>query len=291
MFQDIGIRLFDYAPIPPLCLDSVHVRVAFQVPPQVVQTGVGLGADLAVVWSHPGVVQHVLLQHTSIREGLPALGAHVRPLSGVHTHVDRDLVRHCKTFAAHGALERPLARVGEPVGAHCTYLGEALPAVGADVGLLARVDPGVTPQSPRSGEALRAVGALVGSLPRVGAHVLLQVVAVSEAAATHQAALGPIVVVAQLVISEAFLRQETLAALLTLVGFLVVDSLVVLQLADPGEGLLAISAPEAVVGAIGELVFTHLVVPEQMRHLEGLSAVRTLIFRQQLHALVPDPFV
>lgn len=33
--------------------DSVHVRVTFQVPPQVVQTGVGLGTDLAVVRSHP----------------------------------------------------------------------------------------------------------------------------------------------------------------------------------------------------------------------------------------------
>lgn len=32
---------------------SVHVRVTFQVPPQVVQTGVGLGTDLAVVRSHP----------------------------------------------------------------------------------------------------------------------------------------------------------------------------------------------------------------------------------------------
>lgn len=33
--------------------DSVHIRVAFQVPPQVVQAGVGLGTDLAVVRSHP----------------------------------------------------------------------------------------------------------------------------------------------------------------------------------------------------------------------------------------------
>lgn len=46
--------------------DSVHVGVALQVPPQVVQTGVGLGADLAVVRSDPRVVQHVLLQHTPV---------------------------------------------------------------------------------------------------------------------------------------------------------------------------------------------------------------------------------
>lgn len=32
---------------------SVHVGVALQVPPQVVQAGVGLGADLAVVGSDP----------------------------------------------------------------------------------------------------------------------------------------------------------------------------------------------------------------------------------------------
>lgn len=31
---------------------SVHVRVAFQVPSQVVQTGVGLRTDLAMVGSH-----------------------------------------------------------------------------------------------------------------------------------------------------------------------------------------------------------------------------------------------
>lgn len=33
--------------------DSVHVGVALQVPPQVVETGVSLGTDLAVVRSHP----------------------------------------------------------------------------------------------------------------------------------------------------------------------------------------------------------------------------------------------
>lgn len=32
---------------------SCHVGVALQVPPQVVETGVGLGTDLAVVRSHP----------------------------------------------------------------------------------------------------------------------------------------------------------------------------------------------------------------------------------------------
>lgn len=75
--------------------------MALQVPPQVVQTGVGFGAELTVVRSHPRVVQHVLLQHASIREGFSALRAHVGPLSSVHAHVDCYFVRHCKPFTAH----------------------------------------------------------------------------------------------------------------------------------------------------------------------------------------------
>lgn len=91
----------------------------------------------------------------------------------MHTHVNRHLVRHCKTFAAHSALEWPFSCVGEPVGAHCAHLGECLATVGANVGLLARVDPGVTPQSPCCGETLRTVSALVWPLSCVSAHVLL----------------------------------------------------------------------------------------------------------------------
>lgn len=268
--------------------------MALQVPPQVVQTGVGLGADLAVIRPHPRVVQHVLLQHTPVGEGLPALRAHVRPLPRVHAHVDRHLVRHGEALAAHRALERPLAGVREPVRAHGPHLGEGLAAVGAGVRLLARVHAGVTAQSSRGGEALGAVGALVGPLARVRAHVLLQVVAVPEAAAADQAALGPLVVVPQLVVGQALFGQETLAALLTLIGFLVVHPLVVLQLADAGESLVAVSAPEPMVGAVGELVLAHLMVPQQVGHLEGLPAVGTLVFGQQLdtlvsHALVQGP--
>lgn len=128
--------------------------MALQVPPQVVQTGVGLGTDLAVVRSHPRVVQHVLLQHASIREGFPTLGAHIWPLSRVHAHVNGHLVRHCETFAAHCALERPFSRVGEPVGAHCAHLGESFAAIWANVWLLAGVNPGVAPQSSRRRETL-----------------------------------------------------------------------------------------------------------------------------------------
>lgn len=62
-------------------------------------------------------------------------------------------------------------------------------------------------------------------------------------------------------VGQAFFRQETLATFLTLIGFLVVNSLMVLQLADAREGLIAVSAPEAMVGAVGELVFTQLMVP------------------------------
>lgn len=265
--------------------------MALQVPPQVVQAGVGLGAELTVVRSHARVVQRVLLQHAPIREGFPALGAHVRPLARVHAHVNRDLVRHCEPFAAHGALERPLPRVGESVRAHRPHLREGLAAIRAHVRLLARVHPGVTAQPPRRGETLRTVGALIRPLARVSAHVLLQVVAVPEPPAADGAALGPLVVVAQLVVVQAFFRQETLPALLTLVGLLVIHPLVVLQLADAREGLVTVPAPETVVGAVGELVLAHLVVPQQVGHLEGLPAMGTLVFRQQLDALVPDPLV
>lgn len=265
--------------------------MALQVPPQVVQTGVGLGAELAVVGSHSRVVQRVLLQHAAVREGLAALVAHVGPLARVHAHVDRDLVRHRETFPAHGALERPLSRVGEPVRAHRPHLGEGLAAIGAHVRLLARVHPGVTPQPPRGGEALRTVRALVRPLARVSAHVLFQVVAVAEAPAADRAALGPLVVVAQLVVGQAFLGQEALAALLTLVGLVVVHPLVVLQLADARERLIAVAAAETVVGAVGKLVLAHLVVPQQVGHLEGLPAVGTLVFAQQLDALMSDPLV
>lgn len=265
--------------------------MALQVSPQVVQTRVGLGTDLAVVRSDPRVVQHVLLQHAAVGKGFAALRAHVRPLARVHSHVDRHLVGHGEAFAANAALEGPLPRVRESVGAHGPHLGEGLSAVWAHVRLLSRVDPGVAAQSSRGGEALGAVGALVGPLPRVGAHVLLQVVAVPEAAAAHGAALGPVVVVPQLVVGQAFFREEALAAFLTLEGFLVVHPLVIFELADAGEGLVAVPAPEAVVGAVGELVLAHLMVPEQVSHLESLAAVRTLVFGQQLRALVSDTLV
>lgn len=209
----------------------------------------------------------------------------------MHAHVNCDFVRHCETFATDRALERPLSRVSEPVRAHRPHLGESLPAVWANVRFLARVNPGVTPQSSGRGEALRAVSALVGPLSRVSAHVLLQIIAVSEAAAAHQAALRSVIVVAELVIGQAFFGEETFAAFLTLIRFLVVDPLMVLELADPRKGLVTVSTPEAMVGAVGELMFTHLMVPQQMSHLEGLPAMRAFIFRQQLDTLVSDALV
>lgn len=244
-----------------------------------------------MVRSHPRVVQRVLLQHASVREGLSALVAHVRPLACVHAHVNRDLVRHCETFPAHRALEGPLSRVGESVRAHRPHLGEGLAAIGAHVRLLARVHPGVTPQPPRCGEALRTMGALIRPLACVSAHVLFQVIAISEASAADWTAFGPLVVVAQLVVSQAFFRQETLATLLTLVGLLVINPLVVLQLADARERLVTVPASEAVVGAVRKLVLAHLVVPQQVGHLEGLPAMGTLVFCQQLDALMSDPLV
>lgn len=96
---------------------------------------------------------------------------------------------------------------------------------------------------------------------------------------------------AQLVVGQAFFRQETLATFLTLIGFLVVNSLMVLQLTDARESLITVSAPEAMIGAVGELVFTHLMVPQQVGHLEGLSTVRALVFCQQLDTLMSGTFV
>ena len=125
----------------------------------------------------------------------------------------------------------------------------------------------------------------------MSAHVLLQIVAVPEAATADQAAFGSFVIVPQLVIGQTLFRQEALAALLTLIGFLMIDSLMILELTDAREGLVAVSAPEAMVGAVRKLMFTHLVVPEQMGHLEGLSAMRTLVLCQQLHTLVSDTFM
>lgn len=135
------------------------------------------------------------------------------------------------------------------------------------------------------------MSALVRSLSGVSAHVLLQIVAVSEAATTDQAAFWSVVIVPQLVIGQTFFRQETLAAFLTLIGFLVVNPLMVLELADAGEGLVTVSAPEAMVGAIRKLMVTHLMVPQQVSHLESLSTMRTLVFCQQLHTLVSDTFM
>lgn len=237
------------------------------------------------------MVQRVLLQDAPVGEGFAALRAHVRPLPRVHAHVNRYLVSHCETFAAHRALERPLSRVCESVRAHRPHLGERLATIWANVRLFARVNPGVAPQSSCCGETLRAVRALVGSLSCVCAHVLLQVVAVPEAAAADEAALRSVVVVAQLVVGQAFLGEETLSTLLTLIGLLVVHSLMVLQLADAWEGLIAVPASEAMVWAVGELVFTHLMVPQQVGHLEGLSAMRTLVFCQQLDTLMSDALV
>ena len=118
--------------------------------------------------------------------------------------------------------------------------------------------------------------------------MLFQVIAVSEAATADEAAFWSVIVVTQLVVGEAFFRQETLATFLALVGFLMVNSLMVLELADPRERLVTVPAPEAMVGAVGELVFGHLMVPQQVGHLEGLSAMGALVFGQQLHALVSD---
>lgn len=121
--------------------------------------------------------------------------------------------------------------------------------------------------------------------------MLLQIVAVPEATPADQAALRSVVIVAELVIGQAFFRQETFAAFLTLIRLLVINSLMVLELTDPRKGLITVSTPEAMVGAVGKLMFTHLMVPQQMGHLERLSTMRTFVFCQQLDTLVSDTLV
>lgn len=198
---------------------------------------------------------------------------------------------HCETFAAHCALERPLSRVGESVCAHGPHLREGLAAVWTHVRLLASVNPGVTPQPSCCGETLGTVSTLIWPLSCMSAHMLFQIVAVPEAAAADKTAFRPIVVVAQLVVRQAFFRQETLSTLLTLIRLLMINSLVVLERTDARESLITVPASETMVGAIGELVFTQLMVPQQVGHLEGLSTMRTLVFCQQLDALMSDSLV
>lgn len=125
----------------------------------------------------------------------------------------------------------------------------------------------------------------------MSAHVLLQVISVPETSTADQAVLWSVIVVAQFVVREAFFRQEALATLLALIGFLMINPLMVLQLADPWEGLIAVSAPEAMIWAVRKLVFTHLMVSQQVGHLEGLATMRALIFCQQLHTLMSDTFM
>lgn len=65
----------------------------------------------------------------------------------------------------------------------------------------------------------------------------------------------------------------------------------ILELADSRERLITVSAPEAMVRAVGKLVVTHLMVPQQVSHLECFPAMRTLVFSEQLDALMSDSLV
>lgn len=79
----------------------------------------------------------VSFQAVGTEEALVALGAGVRPDSGVVAQVDGQVARLCEFLATVGALEGLVARVETLVLQKLGVGEEALPAVGAEVRPLA----------------------------------------------------------------------------------------------------------------------------------------------------------
>lgn len=148
---------------------------------------------------------YVSVAVSSLREGLSAVGAGVRPLSRVDPHVHIELVSADEALVAAGAgmrlvprvvalvhFQLRLAAVGAPafraleLGPHCHVLpavklktaagAETLGALVALEGLEASVDVDVELEAGSGREAIAADGAEVRPLPCVDAHVLLQLV-------------------------------------------------------------------------------------------------------------------
>ena len=192
----------------------------------------------------------MLFQHICFCETSPTFRADVGALPSMHAHVLRYLAGHREPFATDSAFEWPLTCVGEPMGPHSSHLGESFPTVWTDVGLLARVDPHVTSQTSCCGETLGTLRALIWPLSCMGTYMLLQVVPVPKAPPTVGTHLWFLLAVPQLVVCQTFLGNKTLAALVALIGFVVIISLMQLQLADPRESLLTVPALETVVLAV-----------------------------------------
>lgn len=105
-------------------------------------------------------------------EGLLAVRAGVRSLSGVDALVGDEVRAPGEAFPARGAEKGLLLGVCPPVTQEDHALREALPAIQALEGLLSRVDPSVPGQAAPPGEDLLAVHTLVhlpsGAAPWLG---------------------------------------------------------------------------------------------------------------------------
>lgn len=162
---------------------------------------------------------HVSVAVSSLREGLSAVDAGVRPLSRVDPHVHVELVFADEALVAAGAgvwlvprvvtlvhLQLSLSSVGAPtlgtlelrphlhvlptVELQTAARAEALGALVALEGLVTGMDVDVELEAGGRGEAVATNRAEVRSLPGVDAHVLLQLVFVEEASRADRAAGG-----------------------------------------------------------------------------------------------------
>lgn len=115
--------------------------VAFQVSLQVIDARVGLGTHLTGVGSNARVTHGVFFQLGASGKALPALGADVRPFSGVNAHMKSAFTGHGEATPAHAAFVGPFPRVGAPVYLQLPGRNKGLPAVGTQVRLLSGVDP------------------------------------------------------------------------------------------------------------------------------------------------------
>lgn len=101
-------------------------------------------------------------------ESLPALGALVLEIAGVHPrYVAPKITRSCRPVVAVGAPMVPLQGVGQHVPGEMASLNKVLSASGASVLFLAGVHPLVRPQISQLSECTPANGARVGHLSGV----------------------------------------------------------------------------------------------------------------------------
>lgn len=127
----------------------------------------------------------VPLQAVGAEEALVALGAGVRPDSGVVAQVDCQVAGLSELLSAVGALEGLMARVETLVLQKLGVGKEALPTVGAEVRPLARMSQLVSDQRRLIDETLIALRAAEDVFPGVAALVLLHVAFPLEALSTE----------------------------------------------------------------------------------------------------------